>query len=64
MIVSGVCKNVPKPAQGQRGLALLIFAIMISLASITIYFNSVSVASLKNEQNKTQIIFLEMILLN
>ena len=53
LIVSGVCKNVPKPAQGQRGLALLIFAIMISLASITIYFNSVSVASLKNEQKKT-----------
>ncbi len=45
--------NTPELKYGQRGLALLIFAILISLVSITVYFNSLSVTDLKNEQKKS-----------
>jgi hypothetical protein len=46
-------KNVPKLRHEQHGLALLIFAILISLVSITIYFKSLSVTDIKNEQIKS-----------
>jgi len=43
--------GIPDIIQGQRGLALLIFAILISLVSITLYFSSLSITEIRNENN-------------
>lgn len=47
MIAPGMSNNTPKLKYGQRGLALLIFAILISLVSITVFLKSMSVNELK-----------------